>query len=86
MGMYTLSRKHRRNVGLMLVHRLRLWTNINPQSAKLNNLNFHPLKVVSRWRDPQLQVGEKKSFLFNLWQNFDIYTHSIPHDSDLTCE
>ena len=26
-------------------------------TAKLNNLNFHPLKVVSRYRDPQ-QVGE----------------------------
>ena len=22
------------------------------------NLNFHPLEVVSRWRDPQLQVSE----------------------------
>ena len=29
---------------------------VNPQSAKLNNLNFHPLEVVSRDRDPQLQV------------------------------
>ena len=27
-------------------------------NAKLNNLNFHPLEVVSRYRDPQLQVGE----------------------------
>ena len=26
--------------------------------AKLNNLNFHPLEVLSRYRDPQLQVGE----------------------------
>ena len=25
---------------------------------KINNLNFHPLEVVSRWRNPQLQVGE----------------------------
>ena len=23
------------------------------------NLNFHPFEVVSRYRDPQLQVGEK---------------------------
>ena len=23
-----------------------------------HNLNFHPLEVVSRYRDPQLQVGE----------------------------
>ena len=27
-------------------------------SAKLNNLNFHPLEAVSRYRDPQLQAGE----------------------------
>ena len=31
---------------------------INPLSAKLFNLNFHPLEVVSRWRDPQLQVSQ----------------------------
>ena len=29
----------------------------NPLTAKLFNLNFHPLEVVSRWRDPQLQVS-----------------------------
>ena len=29
--------------------------------------NFHPLEVVSRWRDPQLQVGENLTLnLFNL--------------------
>ena len=28
----------------------------NPLTAKLFNLNFHLL--VSRWRDPQLQVSE----------------------------
>ena len=32
---------------------------INPLTAKLFNLNFHSLEVVSRWRDPQLQVSEK---------------------------
>ena len=32
----------------------------------LKNLNFHPLEVVSRCRDPQLQVGEKKLFLLIL--------------------
>ena len=31
---------------------------INPYPAKLNNLNFQPLEVVSRYRDPQLQVAE----------------------------
>ena len=30
----------------------------NPLTAKLFNLNFHPLEVVSRWRDPQLQVSK----------------------------
>ena len=33
-------------------------TFINPLTAKLFNLNFNPLEVVSRWRDPQLQVSE----------------------------
>ena len=32
---------------------------LNPLTVKLFNLNFHPLEVVSRWRDPQLQVREK---------------------------
>ena len=34
-----------------------------PLTAKLFNLNFHPLKVVSRWRNPQLQVSENYSDL-----------------------
>ena len=37
---------------------------INPLPAKLSYLNFHPLEVVSRYRDPQLQVGENYSYLF----------------------
>ena len=35
----------------------------NPLTAKLFNLNFHPLEVVTRWRDPQLQVSENCSDL-----------------------
>ena len=35
----------------------------NPFTAKLFNLNFLPLEVVSRWRDPQLQVSENYSDL-----------------------
>ena len=31
---------------------------INPLPTKLSNFSFHPLEVVSRYRDPQLQVGE----------------------------
>ena len=36
---------------------------LNPLTAKLFNLNFHPLEVVSRRRDPQLQVSENYSDL-----------------------
>ena len=31
---------------------------LNPLPFKVSYLNFHPLEVVSRYRDPQLQVGE----------------------------
>ena len=31
---------------------------VNPLTAKLCIWNFHPLEVVSRCRDPQLQVSE----------------------------
>ena len=34
---------------------------VNPLTAELFNLNFHPLEVVSRWCDPQLQVSENYS-------------------------
>ena len=37
---------------------------INPYPAKLIYLNFHPLEAVSRYRDPQPQVGENYSKLF----------------------
>ena len=35
-----------------------IFINFNPYPAKLNNLNFHPLEVMSRCRDPQLQVSD----------------------------
>ena len=35
----------------------------------IENVNFHPLEVVSRYRDPQLQVGENYSYKFNLRPN-----------------
>ena len=41
-----------------------LWEKINLCPAKLIYLNFHPLEVVSRYRDPQLQVDENYSDLF----------------------
>ena len=37
--------------------------------AKISYLNFHPLEVVSRYRDAQLQVGENDSHLFDLMPN-----------------
>ena len=50
----------------------------NHLNAKLNNLNFHKLEVMSRYRDPQLHVG--KNYLtwdntfahvwFNVWFNY----------------
>ena len=36
----------------------------NSYTAELNNQISHPLEVVSRYRDPQLQVGEYYSFFF----------------------
>ena len=36
---------------------------MNPYPAKVIHLNFHPLEVVSRYRDPQLQVDENYSYL-----------------------
>ena len=38
----------------------------NPLTAKLFNLNFHSLEVVSRWRDPQLQVSENLCHMFKI--------------------
>ena len=43
----------------------------SPYPTELVNFNFHPqpLVVVSRYRDPQLQVGDNYSYLFNLRPN-----------------
>ena len=68
-------------------HRVNIWCLlgycVNPLTAKLFNLNFHSLEVVSRWRDPQLQVSEKYSakmevkycwlmshFIFNMFKRW----------------
>ena len=37
---------------------------------KLPYLNFHPPDAVSRYRDPQRQVGENYSHLFNFRPNY----------------
>ena len=42
---------------------------INTLMANSNKFNVHPLEVVSRYRDPQLQVGENYSYLFDLRPN-----------------
>ena len=34
---------------------------VYPIPAKLLNWNFHPLEIVCRYRDPQLQAGENYS-------------------------
>ena len=42
---------------------------ISPYPAKLLYVHFQPLEVVSRYRDPQLQVGENYTYLFDLRSN-----------------
>ena len=60
----------------------------NSFPAKLSHLNFHPLEVVSRQHDPQLEVVKKYSFSFNLRANICksccLNTHFIPNNCDLT--
>ena len=55
--------------------------------AELIYLNFHPLEVVSRYRDPQLQVSENYSYLFNfstsICKSSCLDTRFIPNNSDL---
>ena len=50
-----------------------------PYPSKSIYFNFHPLEVVSRYRDPQLQVGENYAYFFLIWEqtfeNFDVQTH-----------
>ena len=45
---------------------------INPFPAKLSYLIFQPIKVVSRYRDPKLQVCDNYSHLFNFKPNVDV--------------
>ena len=44
-------------------------TALSPYPAKLIYLNFHPLEVVARYRDPQILVGENYAYLFNFRPN-----------------
>ena len=51
---------------------------INPYPAKVIYLNFHPLEVVSRYRDTQLQVAENYWYLciicHQTFANIDVQT------------
>ena len=55
---------------------------VNPLTAKFNNLNCHPLEAISRYRDPQLLVGDNFSYLINLGPNICnsrcLSTHFVP--------
>ena len=52
---------------------LRVAVIINPYSSTVIYYNFKPLEVVSRYRDPQLQVAENYLYLFNLGTNICNY-------------
>ena len=60
----------------------------NSHSAKFNNYNFHPLEAVSRYRDPQVQVGENYSYWFilrpNICKSCCLNTLFVPNNFDLT--
>ena len=57
---------------------------LHPSTAKLFNLNFHPLEVASRWRDPQLQVSENYSD-WTKWRSTVIKYCWLIHTLSLTC-
>ena len=59
--------------------------NLNALPAKLFNLNFHPPEVVSRWRDPQLQVSENYSDLAKWRSTVFKYFRLMSHFSFVTC-
>ena len=60
-----------------------------PYPAKLIYLNFQPLEVVSRYRDPRPQVVENYSYLLNLrtniYKSLCLHSHFIPNNSGLIC-
>ena len=46
----------------LLICHLRAVHLFNPYPAGVIYLNFQPLEVVSRYRDPQLQMGENYAY------------------------
>ena len=67
---YSVNTRHWHNVTATLAQHLVFTWLPNPLPAKFFNSNFHPLKAVSRYRDPQLQVTKNDSHLFKLRPNF----------------
>ena len=61
---------------------------ITSLGAKLSNLTFNQLEVVSRYSDPQLQMGYSYSYSFNfrpnIWKSLCSNIHLIPNNCDLT--
>ena len=59
---------------------------VDPSPAEVIYLFFQPLEVVSRYRDPQPQVAENYSYLFDLNTNICKFcclnSHFIPYNSD----
>ena len=55
--------------------------------ARVSNLNFHPLEVVSRYPDPQSLIGKRHAYLLNLIPKIALSsclnTHFIPNNSDV---
>ena len=60
---------------------------INPYPAEWNYLNFQPFEVVPRYRDPQPQVVENYSYLFQFdkknYKSWYLHNHFIPNNSCL---
>ena len=68
---YTSSRK--KHAFLSLDESFVVKFRISPLVVMLSNSSFHPLEDVSRYRDPQLQVGENYSYVFNFRPNICKY-------------
>ena len=50
---------------IKIVRPVYVYVHVNPYSTDLRNFNFQPREVVSRYRDPQLQVTENLCYLRN---------------------
>ena len=60
-----------------------------PFHAKWSYFYFHLLKVVSRYREIQIQVSKKYSYLFilrpNIYKFWCLNMQFIPNNSDFIC-